>query len=494
MVSHIDDDVWTGTTGNAAESGDAAVTVLAVEELPNFVPLAPGETSLSPALANALFGRVTLSDAETEALRGDPGAELGTFAILDGAKIGNLPELLSLSGLEHRCLFPPDKVEELGAVAPWLVRLDAESDLLQALLTDGVPEQTHWARDPAIYIRHRGDLEPLWQHFNAMTRLQDEVGAWHYLRFWDPVVAYTYFHEIRAWPERVETLFGSSRVGAVQIIVPSRTEDPTRRFSLAAPVAGCARPADHRVTARDKHIFRQLQVPKLKQELADWLLRYDAPRFRPFGEARLRALVDHGVAQGNTLSFVYKEEFAYLLYMMSFLGGWFHTSPLYAHISARFETPAVDRHLTVSNAFPGDYRALFQPNVSPDRALIDLNHYLRRRLKERGGWAHVTEEDTDEAVRLFAQASTLKPEAVQAALMEADRESDRLLIQNPVCRGIVRVLWLFLGVRCFEDPLFPWIREILFRDDRIEANLIEVATYGTRRLGRIEAMLRRRNA
>ena len=334
----------------------------------------------------------------------------------------------------------------------------------------------------------------MWQHFNAMTRLQDEVGAWHYLRFWDPVVAYTYFHEIRAWPERVETLFGSSRVGAVQIIVPSRTEDPTRRFSLAAPVAGCARPADHRVTARDKHIFRQLQVPKLKQELVDWLLRYDAPRFRPFGEARLRALVDHGVAQGNTLSFVYKEEFAYLLYMMSCLGGWVHTSPLYAHISARFETPAVDRHLTVSNAFPGDYRALFQPNVSPDRALIDLNHYLRRRLKERGGWAHVTEEDTNEAVRLFAQASTLKPEAVQAALMEADRESDRLLIQNPVCRGIVRVLWLFLGVRCFEDPLFPWIREILFRDDRIEANLIEVATYGTRRLGRIEAMLRRRNA
>lgn len=48
---------------------------------------------------------------------------LGCFAILDGAKIGNLPEVLTASGLPHRCLFQGDAFDTLGDAAPWIVQL-----------------------------------------------------------------------------------------------------------------------------------------------------------------------------------------------------------------------------------------------------------------------------------------------------------------------------------------------------------------------------------
>ncbi|MEL6678175.1 MAG: DUF4123 domain-containing protein [Pseudomonadota bacterium] len=494
MPSDFEEDRWIARPGQAAPDAEGdQVTVLRVEETYDIAPLTP-EDEVAAALGGALFGPLALSDAEKAALPGADGRTHGTYAILDAARIPNLIELLDLSGLEHRCLFAPDKVEELGAVAPWLVALTSDTELTRALLTEGDPARTFWQSDGALFLRHAGSFDALWRHLGGMTRLQDEAGAWHYLRYWDPRVAFHYFNDVRAWPERVETFFASSRIGALQMLAVDRGAGVLRRFSLGAPVAGSAGPDDRRVTERDRQIFQLLQVPKLKQELADWLLRYDAPRFRPFGEDRLRALVDHGVAQGTALRFIYKEEYAYLLYMMSFLGGWFHTSPLYAHISARFETPAVDRHLTVSTAFPDDYRALFRGTVSADTALVDLNHYLKRRLEELGGWAAVRGEDAGDVVALFARASTLPPEVIETALADADRESDRLLIRSAPARGIVRVLWLFLGARFTEDPLFPWIREKLFRDDRIEANLMEVAIYGARRLDRIEAMLRRRHA
>ena len=57
----------------------------------------------------------TVPDAIYEPLFGQPSdAPLHTYAILDAAKVPNLPELLEVSGLEHRCLFKGDAYDDLA--------------------------------------------------------------------------------------------------------------------------------------------------------------------------------------------------------------------------------------------------------------------------------------------------------------------------------------------------------------------------------------------
>ncbi|MEP4929489.1 MAG: hypothetical protein ABJT31_17080, partial [Hyphomicrobiales bacterium] len=56
----------------------------------------------------------TVPDALYEPLFGQPDdTPLHTYAILDAAKFPNLPELLEVSGLVHRCLFKGDAFDEL---------------------------------------------------------------------------------------------------------------------------------------------------------------------------------------------------------------------------------------------------------------------------------------------------------------------------------------------------------------------------------------------
>lgn len=111
-------------------------------------------------------------------------AVLQTFAILDAAKIKNLPELLEASGLEYRCLFQGQAVEDMGACAPWLVRLEPGAGLTRKLFMD---ERSLglWHMAASTFVRSRFSFDELWRHFRKFTRLQDEDGKWLFFRFWD---------------------------------------------------------------------------------------------------------------------------------------------------------------------------------------------------------------------------------------------------------------------------------------------------------------------
>ena len=99
-------------------------TIEGVEPLDTQIGVFPKKI-VSDALHDALFGQQEPTAAEIEAAGGDPAAvpPMQTYAILDAAKLTNLPELLERSGLEHRCLFKDDAYDELKNVAPWIVRL-----------------------------------------------------------------------------------------------------------------------------------------------------------------------------------------------------------------------------------------------------------------------------------------------------------------------------------------------------------------------------------
>lgn len=139
----------------------------------------PGHRASVPAaLQQALFGA-----------GGDPEAgtrPLSVFAVLDAAKIANLPEMLASSGLAHRCLFTGAAYDELHTVAPWLVELGPDDRFTGHLFTKGRAPWHLWDVEPGIFLCIEAMFDDMWQHLRRFTRVRDDKGGWVYWRFWEP--------------------------------------------------------------------------------------------------------------------------------------------------------------------------------------------------------------------------------------------------------------------------------------------------------------------
>ena len=127
----------------------------------------------------------TVPDALYEPLFGQhSSATLHTYAVLDAAKISNLPELLENSGLKHRCLFKGDAYNDLKEVAPWIAQLEDGNVFTRNLFTRSNAPWHLWDQELGIYLRSSGALDDIWRHFRKFTKVQDEQGKWYYWRFW----------------------------------------------------------------------------------------------------------------------------------------------------------------------------------------------------------------------------------------------------------------------------------------------------------------------
>lgn len=187
------DDPWTDIPGPRPEAeAGAGVSGLKIEVIESIEPLdiqagAFPKKTVPDALFDALFGQPEPTPAEIKAAGGDPATvpSMRTYAILDAAKVVNLPELLERSGLDHRCMFRGRAYDDLMNVAPWIVGLEEGSSFTRNLFTRSDAAWHLWDTEPGIYIRSRGGLEEMWRHFRKFTRVQDEKGKWFYFRFWE---------------------------------------------------------------------------------------------------------------------------------------------------------------------------------------------------------------------------------------------------------------------------------------------------------------------
>ncbi|WP_298261297.1 DUF4123 domain-containing protein [uncultured Litoreibacter sp.] len=185
---HIDDfDVWTAGLEAPDMKAGARSEIGRIEQF-DVTPLGDqfgqDHTAYVPdALKEPLFGQLY---ATAEALPSN------TYAILDAAKVAGLAEVLATSDLEHRCFYKGDTFDQLGDVAPWIVRLEEESRLTKNLFTQGDAPWHLWGNEAGIYLRSSQSLETLWQHFRKFTKVQNHEGASVYFRFWEPHVAQTY--------------------------------------------------------------------------------------------------------------------------------------------------------------------------------------------------------------------------------------------------------------------------------------------------------------
>lgn len=105
------------------------------------------------------------------------------FAILDGALIMGLPEILETSGLENDCLFSGETAEQIGDNSPWIVQLTPEAPLVRQLFTSEDFASGYFETEPEIFIRSKATLAEMRAHFRKFTRLRDANGKWVFFAF-----------------------------------------------------------------------------------------------------------------------------------------------------------------------------------------------------------------------------------------------------------------------------------------------------------------------
>ncbi|MFV0386262.1 DUF4123 domain-containing protein [Paracoccus sp. (in: a-proteobacteria)] len=197
---------------------------------------------------------------------GDPDKvpPMQTYAILDAAKIFGLPEMLDTSRLEHRCLFKGDAYDDLKNVAPWIVRLDEDSDFTAKLFTPGKPPWCMWDKEPGIYIRSRAGLDALWKHFRKFIKVQNTNETWYFFRFWENGII-KYYLEISEVNSQ-KYIFNDL---VYSFVVRDIFEDML--IIRLIPIASSASAATIRITNANLKAFQKLKRARFCRDTMCWL-------------------------------------------------------------------------------------------------------------------------------------------------------------------------------------------------------------------------------
>jgi hypothetical protein len=111
-----------------------------------------------------------------------PDDQPNTFVILDGASVPGLPETLHRLQPEHECLFRGELEPDMREVAPYLVRLEPDSEFSDWVIEKG------WGKHWGIFALSPADLRTMRQHFRSLLVVYDPEGNPRRFRYYDPRV------------------------------------------------------------------------------------------------------------------------------------------------------------------------------------------------------------------------------------------------------------------------------------------------------------------
>ena len=140
--------------------------------------------------------------AKIEALLWPVGDETATYAVLDGAGIPNLlDKLYDDNGPKFECLFSGEMAPDIAEVAPYLVKLERDSDFSQWVLSG-------WGNSWGIFVLAPAELEmpDLRRHLRKLNMVYDPNNKPLYFRWYDPRVLRTIFPTFE--PDQLEATFG----------------------------------------------------------------------------------------------------------------------------------------------------------------------------------------------------------------------------------------------------------------------------------------------
>lgn len=122
------------------------------------------------------------------------------FAVLDGASVPNLLQLLHDFDPERECLYRGDLQSDIAEVAPYLIRLERGSEFAVRVLGRG------WGKHWGIFALTESGLTDLRQHLRKFLIVHDSEGKPLYFRFYDPRVLRVYLPTCNT--EELKTFFG----------------------------------------------------------------------------------------------------------------------------------------------------------------------------------------------------------------------------------------------------------------------------------------------
>ena len=169
------------------------------------------DSALTAALHVTAAPRPSSDARGFDALPGNllPSDEERVFAVLDGASIFGLPEMLEGSGLDARCLFQGRAAQDHANAAPWLVELLADNALTRRLL------RADKALSRGLFLTSPVSLNGLWRHLRKFTMLPDPAtGRRVFFRFYDPMVFRTLI--VNMAPDDIASFCAGIRAMAAQ--------------------------------------------------------------------------------------------------------------------------------------------------------------------------------------------------------------------------------------------------------------------------------------
>lgn len=320
-------------------AGTAPDPVLLCSVIADIIPLdrqmgvQPRKT-VPDALQGAIFGQ----PAPT---RGEPGQPMHSYAILDAAKLLDLSEPLSRSGLAHLCLFKGEAQEQMGDAAPWIVRLQEGNSFTRNLFTRSKAPWHLWDAQAGIFLRSRCRIEELQAHLRRFTRLQDETGAWYYFRFWEPAVAAAYFPTLVGRPGLARRWFQPRQGAPIATLIAIHPAGERGQATLVQPgnLDGISEPTGSQLLTQDDiRLFaanrRQADADSmadaLRQTFGDEIAMPD-PQLRDFARKALARLAGYGFRQRDHLFVMLSWEL--------FFGPGFETLDKQGHLTRILHSP-----------------------------------------------------------------------------------------------------------------------------------------------------------
>jgi hypothetical protein len=136
--------------------------------------------------------------ALAERLFAEPDASV--FAVLDGASVEHLLDMLYQDQPESICLYRGELQPDIAHVAPYLVRLVRDSPFTNWVLDQG------WGKHWGVFAVTQADLAALRQHFRRFLTVHDSKGTPLLFRYYDPRVLRVFLPTCNA--EELESMFG----------------------------------------------------------------------------------------------------------------------------------------------------------------------------------------------------------------------------------------------------------------------------------------------
>jgi hypothetical protein len=128
--------------------------------------------------------------------------ETNLFAVLDGASVPELPQILWDLEPENICLYRGELEPDIAEVAPYLVKLEYDHPFTKLVCEQG------WGKHWGIFVITPAevDIRAMRQHFRRFLMVYDPDGQLIYFRYYDPRVLRVYLPTCNV--EEAKTVFG----------------------------------------------------------------------------------------------------------------------------------------------------------------------------------------------------------------------------------------------------------------------------------------------